>query len=74
MKASVAYASSIGASGGWPEMRIWKKWSMVHKLSNPAASANRAIPLTLGPISEVGPGQEKLVTAMPSFMSPPGDC
>jgi hypothetical protein len=39
MNASVAYASSIGDSGGSPLSRIWKKWSMVQMLSTPAASA-----------------------------------
>jgi hypothetical protein len=67
MRASVACASSIGASGGKPLTRIWKKWSMVQMLSMPASSAMRAMRTTVGPISEAGRGHEKLVTPMPIF-------
>src|SRR5580658_11317208 len=66
--ASVAYASSIGDSGGSPLSRIWKKWSMVQMLSTPAASAVVAIWVVIGPIWSGGHGQEKLVTPIPSFM------
>jgi hypothetical protein len=68
-KASVAYASGIGDSGGSPLSRIWKKWSMTHKLSTPASSADVARRVTTGPISSAG--QEKVVIPMPSFMGPP---
>jgi len=67
MKASVAYASSIGASGGWPLRRIWKKWSIVQMVSTRASSAVRAMRATVGPISVAGPGHEKFVTPMPIF-------
>src|SRR3984885_12652152 len=68
MNASVAYASSIGDSGGSPLSRVWKKWSMVQMLSTPAASAVVAIRVMIGPIWSGGHGQEKFVTPIPSLM------
>ena len=65
-KASVAYASGMGDSAGSPDSRIWKKWSITHRLSRPAASAAVAIPDTTGPICSAGQG--KVVMPMPSFM------
>jgi len=68
MNASVAFASSIGDSGGRPDRRVWKKWSMVQMSSTPAASAVVAIRVMIGPIWSGGHGQEKLVTPIPSFI------
>ena len=66
-KASVAYASGMGDSGGSPLSRIWKKWSMTHRLSTPASSAAVAILATAGPISSAGQGN--VVMPMPSFIA-----
>jgi hypothetical protein len=65
-KASVAYASGMGEVGGRPLSRIWKKWSMTHRLSTPASSAAMAILDMAGPISSAGQGN--VVMPMPSFM------
>ena len=57
----------MGDSGGSPVSRIWKKWSITHRLSTPASSAAVAILDTTGPISSAGHGN--VVMPMPSFMA-----
>ena len=57
----------MGDSGGSPVSRIWKKWSMTHRLSTPASSAAVAILDTTGPISSAGQGN--MLMPMPSFMT-----
>ena len=57
----------MGDSGGSPVSRIWKKWSITHRLSTPASSAAVAILDTTGPISSAGHGN--VLMPMPSFMS-----
>jgi hypothetical protein len=57
----------MGDSGGSPLSRIWKKWSMTHRLSTPASSAAVAILDTAGPISSADQGN--VVMPMPSFMT-----
>jgi len=65
---SVAYASGMGDSGGRPAIRIWKKWSITHRLSTPASSACRAMPVIFAPSWLTGTSQEKLASAIPSFI------
>ena len=57
----------MGDSGGSPDSRIWKKWSITHKLSRPASSAAVAILETTGPICSDGQGN--VVMPMPSLMN-----
>ena len=56
----------MGDSGGSPDSRIWKKWSITHRLSRPASSAAVAILDTTGPICSAGQGN--VVMPMPSFI------
>ena len=65
---SVAYDSSIGDSGGRPVSRIWKKWSITHRLSTPASSAWRPSREIIPPSSLAGTGQEKSPNTIPSFI------
>jgi len=53
----------MGDSGGSPDSRIWKKWSITHRLSTPASSAAVAILDTIGPICSAGQGN--VVMPMP---------
>ena len=57
----------MGDSGGSPDSRIWKKWSITHKLSRAASSAAVAILETTGPICSAGQGN--VVMPMPSLMN-----
>ena len=57
----------MGDSGGSPVSRIWKKWSITHRLSTPASSAAVAILDTTGPISCAGQGN--MLMPIPSFIT-----
>ena len=62
----------MGDSGGSPDSRIWKKWSITHKLSRPASSAAVAILETTGPICSDAQGN--VVMPMPSLMNASPRC
>ncbi len=67
MNPSVVQPSSIGSSAG-PIPRIWKKWSITQRESNPASSALRAIRASVGPMAGVPPAQLKRLIWRPIFM------
>src|SRR5450759_2759695 len=67
MNPSVVQPSNMGSSAG-PIPRIWKKWSITQRESNPASSALRTIRASVGPMAGVPPGQLKRLIWRPIFM------